>query len=189
MQFYKRLQCFRSFPVLLALLAAVSVSRATQGEDKKEPGLTGVWSPDHKTLAGVESQQSLATPAGANFCLYFNSQPVYPNDCRPWPKATYVHIHAFLSPPEWSSDGRRVAFVEKIFDWEYTDFFGAYWDGTSSDVHYYLVIAATDRTVSGYALKEVSEQPSLKWKDDSQLVLNGQTYDLAANPPAPIPAK
>jgi hypothetical protein len=180
---------FRLLAPIVALLTAMSVSRTTQGKDKKEPGLNGEWSPDHKTLAGVESQQSLATPAGANFCLYFNSQPVYPNDCKPWPKATYTNIHSFLSAPEWSPDGRSVAFVEKIFDWEYSDFFGGYWDGRVSDVRYYLVIASTDYTALGYALKQAPEQPSLLWQGSSQLVLNGQTYDLSAHPPTPIPAR
>ncbi len=179
----------RLLALTVALLAVMSVNRMTLGKDKKEPGLDGEWSPDHKTLAGVESQQSLATPAGANFCLYFNSLPVYPNDCKPWPKATYTGIHSFLSAPEWSPDSRGVAFVEKVFDWEYSDFFGGYWDGTASDIRYYLVIASTDDTVSGYALKEVPEQPILRWQGSSQLVLNGQTYDLSAHPPTPIPAK
>jgi hypothetical protein len=180
---------FRLLALILALFAVMSVNRTTQGKDKKEPGLNGVWSPDHETLAGVESQQSLATPDGANFCLYFDSQPVYPNDCKPWPKATYTSIHSFLSAPEWSPDGRGVAFVEKIFDWEYSDFFGGYWDGTASDVRYYLVIASTDHTVLGYVLKDVPAQPILRWQGSSQLTLNGQTYDLAAHPPAMIPVK
>ena len=179
----------RLLALTLALFAVMSVNRATLGKDKKEPGLNGVWSPNHKTLAGIESQQSLATPAGANFCLYFNSQPAYPNDCKPWPKATYTNIHSFLSQPEWSPDGRSVAFVEKIFDWEYSDFFGGYWDGTASDVRYYLVIASIDHTVLGYALKHVPEQPILRWQGGPQVVLNEQTFDLTMNPPTPIPAK
>src|ERR1700722_9191998 len=101
----RRVAMFRLLAPIVALLTAMSVSRTTQGKDKKEPGLNGVWSPDHKTLAGVQSQQSLATPAGANFCLYSNSQPVYPNDFKPWPKATYVRIHLFCP----RRNGRRTA--------------------------------------------------------------------------------
>jgi hypothetical protein len=154
----------------------------------QEANSEGQWSSDHKTLARVETEKWFATPDGANSCLYLNAQPVYPpKHCTPGPKATYRNIHTFLSSPEWSPDGRRVAAVEKVFDWEYLDPFGRYFDGESSDVRYHLVIVGTDGTVAGYPLKEIDEHPQVQWQSNSQLTLNGQSYDLASHPPAPIP--
>jgi hypothetical protein len=120
--------------------------------------------------------------------LYLNSQPIYPaKKCTRGPKAAYSHIHTFLTLPEWSPDGHAVALVEKIFDWEYLDPFGRYFDGESSDVRYYLVIARIDGTASGYALNGIAESPQLQWQNNSRLSLNGQSYDLSAHPPVSIP--
>lgn len=177
--------------VLGAFLGLLPVLHATKQKEKlgfENADSEGPWSPDHQTLARVKTEKWFATPDGANSCLYFNAQPVYPpKHCTPGPKATYRNIHTFLSSPEWSPDGRRVALVEKVFDWEYLDPFGRYFDGESSDVRYYLVIAAADGSVTGYPLKAIGEHPQLEWRNDSELTLNGQSYDLTAQPPAPIP--
>ena len=164
--------------------AAAASDRGTTGEDV---GSALQWSPNHKTLASVESELLFATPDGANSCLYFNSQPVYPRKCKARPKATYRHIHTFLSPTEWSPDSRNAAVIVKIFDWEYLDPFGRYFDGESSNIRYYLVIAGTDGAVSGYRLKGIAAPPQLQWRSNSQLTLNGQLFDLSEHPPTSIP--
>lgn len=173
--------------LLLALHAGPATNEPTEtGRENEDSGPR--WSPDHKTLVRVETEQLFATPDGANSCLYFNAQAVYPaRHCTPRPKSTYRHIHTFVSPPEWSPDSRKVALVEKIFDWEYYDPFGRYLDGESSDVHYYLVIAGIDGAVLGYPLKGIGQQPQLQWQSNSLITLNGQSYDLAAHPPLSIP--
>jgi len=135
----------------------------------------------------VESEPLFATPDGANSCLYLNSQPVYPGNCKARPKGTYRHIHTFLSPAEWSPDSRNAALIVKIFDWEYFDPFGAYFDGESSNVRYYLVIAGTDGAVSGYRLKGIAAPLQLQWRSNSQLTLNGQVFDLSEHSPTSIP--
>jgi hypothetical protein len=149
------------------------------------------WSPDHGTLARVEIAQLIGTPEGSNSCLYFGPRAVYPaihpKDCEPHPKGIYDGIHTFLSPPEWSPDSRKVAIVARIFDWEYTDPFGKYFDGTVSKDRYYLAITSLDQPTVGYPLKSVVSNPKLTWLSNSQLTLDGQTFDLDAQPPGPIP--
>jgi len=173
---------------LLGVLHAKPATKQREKAGWQDADSEVQWSPDHKTLARVETEKLFATPDGANSCLYFNAQPVYPSrHCAPRPKATYHNIHTFLSSPEWSPDGRRVALVETVFDWEYLDPFGRYFDGESSDVRYYLVIAGTDGAAAGYALEAVGDRPQLQWQSNSQLTLNGELYDLTVNPPVPIP--
>ena len=164
-----------------------NAAASNRGTAAGDVGSARQWSPDHKTLASVQSELLFATPDGANSCLYFNSQPVYPAKCKPRPKATYRHIHTFLSPIEWSPDSRNAALIVKIFDWEYLDPFNRYFDGESSDVRYYLVIAGTDGAVSGYGLKGIAVPPQLQWRSNSQITLNGQMFDLSAHPPTSIP--
>ena len=191
MDSYGRSATIAALAAFLSLLPGLRANPARSQTEKtrsQDADSETQWSPDHKTLAHVQTEKLFATPDGANSCLYFNGQPVYPLEhCTPRPKATYRNIHTFLSSPEWSPDGRRVAAVEKVFDWEYLDPFGRYFDGESSDVRYHLVIVGTDGTVAGYPLKEIDEHPQVQWQSNSQLTLNGQSYDLASHPPAPIP--
>jgi len=159
--------------------------------DQQYAGLDFRWSPDHKTLARIDIAQLIGSPQGSNSCLYFGPRAVYPvvhpKDCEPHPKGIYDGIHTFLSPPEWSPDSRRVAIVARIFDWEYTDPFGIYFDGTASRDRYYLAIASLDQPTVGYPLKSPVTSPKIAWPTNSRLTLDGQTFDLAAQPPISIP--
>ena len=186
-------------PILLglALLPASQVTAAapqfyTNGVDRKYMWTMSVWSPNRSTQARIEVAQLIGTPEGANSCLYLDSRAVYPTakrkDCNPRPRDIYDGIHTFLTPPEWSPDGRKVAIVVRIFDWEYEDIFGKYWDGTLSSDRYFLVIASVDQPAAGYPLKSsLANPPGLKWSDDTRLALDGQMFDLTAQPPTPIP--
>jgi hypothetical protein len=159
--------------------------------DQQYVGRDFRWSPDHNTLARIDIAQLIGTPEGSNSCLYFGPRPVYPTvhpkDCQPRPKGIYDGIHTFLSPPEWSPDSRRVAIVARIFDWEYTDPFGNYFNGAVSKDRYYLAIASLDQPTLGYPLKSSVTNPKLMWLSNSQLSLDGQIFDLAAQPPTSIP--
>jgi hypothetical protein len=159
--------------------------------DQQHAGPDFRWSPDHKTLARIDVAQLIGTPQGSNSCLYLGARAVYPvvhpKDCQPHPKGIYDGIHTFLSPPEWSPDSRRVAIVVRIFDWEYTDPFGRYWEGTLSKDRYYLAIASLDQLTVGYPLKSPVTNPKLAWLTNSRLTLDGQTFDLDAEPPGSIP--
>jgi hypothetical protein len=164
----------------------------SNGIDRKYMWTTSALSPDHKTQARIEVARAIGTPEGSNSCLYLDSRAVYPTahpkDCNPGPRDIYDGVHAFLTPPEWSPDSRKVAIVVRIFDWEYTDPFGKYFDGSLTNDRYFLVIASLDQPSAGYSLKStVSNPPSLKWVDNTRLTLDGQVFDLAAQPPTPIP--
>jgi hypothetical protein len=144
------------------------------------------WSPDAKSLAHLTASIRFGTPEGQNTCLFLDERAIYPPGCDR-ARSSYSHIHSFVLPPVWSPDSSRVALIEKIFDWEYSDPFGRYFDGAVSNVRYYLAIASKDRPASGYVLTTAPERPQLEWQSDSKLALDGRTYDLQANPAVPIP--
>ena len=155
------------------------------GSEAAYPGYSFNWSPDRRTLADVKLDVMFGTPAGQNSCLLLNGQAIYPRRCD-HAKETYSHIHTFLSPLVWSPDSGKVAFVEKIFDWEYEDPFLRYFDGEASDVHYYLVIAS-EQGAAGYRLDPVAAEQVPAWQTNSRLLLGSQALDLESQPPAPIP--
>jgi hypothetical protein len=155
------------------------------GSAVEYPGSWFQWSPDHKTLADVKLDVKFGTPAGANSCLFLNGTAVYPAGCD-HAKESYSHIHTFILPLVWSADGSKVAFAEKIFDWEYWDPFLRYFDGETSNVHYYLVVASAGRA-EGYAISAPAAQQVPVWQSNSRLQLGDMTHDLDANPPSSIP--
>ena len=155
------------------------------GSAARIPGLLVQWSPDHQTLADVKLDVMFGTPAGANSCLFLNATAVYPSGCD-HAKESYSHIHTFILPLVWSADGSKVALVEKIFDWEYLDPFLRYFDGETSNVHYYLVIASAGHA-GGYAINSAASQQVPVWQSNARLQLGDMTYDLDANPPSSIP--
>lgn len=164
----------------------------TNGADHKYMWTTSVWSPDHKTQARIEVAELIGTPEGANSCLYLDSRVVYPTakhkDCNPRPRDIYDGVHVFLTPPEWSPDGSKVALISRIFDWEYMDPFGKYFDGTLTNDRYFLVIASVDQATIGYPLKSaLGNSPTLQWVGENRLAVDGQMFDLTAQPPTPIP--
>jgi hypothetical protein len=143
------------------------------------------WSPDRKTLANVKLDVRFGTPAGQRSCLFLNERALYPPGCD-HAKESYNNIHTFLLPLVWSADGSKAAFVERIFDWEYYDPFGRYFDGEAKNVRYYLVIASKDHA-AGYPIDAVAAQQIPAWQGNSHLMLGNMTYDLDSLPPAPIP--
>jgi hypothetical protein len=155
------------------------------GNAVQYPGSWFQWSPDHKTLADVKLDVKFGTPAGENSCLFLNGIAVYPAGCD-HAKESYSHIHTFILPFVWSADGSKVAFVEKIFDWEYWDPFLRYFDGETSNVHYYLVVALAGH-FGGYAINSAAAQQVPVWQSNSRLQLGDMTYDLDSNPPSSIP--
>ena len=167
------------------------VDARTGSIEQRYTGLSFRWSPDHRTLARIDIARLIGTPAGSNSCLYLGPRAVYPaahpKNCQPHPKGIYDGIHTFLSLPEWSPDSRKVAIVARIFDWEYEDPFGRYWEGTLTNDRYNLVIVSLDRPTAGYPLKSPVSNPKIKWLGNSRLDLDGQTFDLDAQPPGQIP--
>jgi hypothetical protein len=155
------------------------------GTETQYPGYRFEWSPDRKTLADVKLDVMFGTPAGENSCLFLNGHAVYPPRCD-HAKESYSHIHTFLLPLVWSADSTKVAFVEKIFDWEYTDPFLRYFDGEASNVRYYLVITSADHA-AGYPIDAVVAQQTPAWQTTSRLTLGGVPYDLDSHLPASIP--
>lgn len=149
-------------------------------------GYSFTWSPDGKAVADVKLDVMFGTPVGENSCLFLNGLAVYPAGCD-HARESYSHIHTFLTPVLWSPDSAKVAFVEKIFDWEYADPFLRYFDGAASDVHYDLVIASIDHTASGYPLSPADAQQTPVWQTNSRLMLGNQSFDLQSRPPSPIP--
>ena len=148
--------------------------------------LQAAWSPNHQIRASAEVSQRFITPEGASYRLLLNQHRVYPPKQRKW-FAGYDGIHTFLSEFCWSPDSRHVAFVEKIYDWEYTDPFNSDFGGTLKKVKFYLVLVSETGRSAGYALAAKPDSESPHWLDARRLSLGKLTYDLAANPPKPLP--
>ena len=148
--------------------------------------LQPAWSPDHQVLATAEVSQRFVTPEGAGCHLLLNQHRVYPPKKRKW-FAGYDGVHTFLSELSWSPDSQRVAFVEKIYDWEYTDPFNYDFAGTLKKQKFYLVLVSKDGRTAGYALPPNPDSATLHWLTADQLALGKHTYDLETNPPKPIP--
>jgi hypothetical protein len=148
--------------------------------------LAPAWSPNHEYLATTKVGQRFVTPEGGNYKLFLNGKLFYPTKVAHGLFSAYKDQHTFLSELEWSPDSRHVAFIEKIYDWEYYDPYNRYWDGWASKMRYYLAIVSTDGTAKGYRLPEAPQSLSLAWLAAGRIVYNGHTFDLATNPPQPI---
>lgn len=191
-------------PLFFCFFGVACASRVTSAGSPRQAGAAsfapgsivpdGLWhrfdeaqtSPDAKIVARVRIDTRFGTPAGENSCLFLGSRAVYPPKCD-HAKDTYTHIHTLLSTLAWSPDSSKVAFVEKIFDWEYYDPFGAYFDGAVSDLHYWLVIAGSDSSVAGYRLRHFDGAANPHWSSNTVITLGGEPFDLHANPPARVP--
>jgi hypothetical protein len=205
------------------------VLHAVSGKVEKEfPGLHFSWSPDHQTLAHVGFVIHFAPPAVKNNCLLFNDTPVYTPGCSnevketpktPAPRANrksevkragnrtaarvevhhYQNIHEISYPLLWSPNGRKLAFAETIYDFDWgMDDKGQETQETSNP-RKFLAIVSTDRSAAGYSLNAQIGELQLEWLDDTHVKVRekpmGNTtagrfersYDLVTDPPEPIP--
>jgi hypothetical protein len=164
---------------LLALLFSVSAAPSRP--------LPPAWSPDHSILATTRVDERFVPPPGAGYCLVLNSRPVYPSQCAKHRyRPTYTGIHTFLSDLAWSPDSCKVAFVEKIYDWEYIDPWNQYFDGAITHQKFFLAVVSKDGTTVGYALDGLPQQMQPRWDDSNRVTLNGRTYDLRSDLPKAI---
>jgi hypothetical protein len=159
------------------------------------PGLYFSWSPDRRTLARVGGLIHFA--AVQDYCVLFNDTTVYPKGCpeakpaksRSRPETfTYRDHHTVESDLVWSPDGRRLAFIVDVYDFDWSG------EGTDHETRedrnhrIFLAIVSAGRPAVGYRIKESITEPAFKWLDNSRIQLkSGGIFDLAANPPNPIP--
>lgn len=148
--------------------------------------LVPVWSPDHQFLATTKVQQRLVTPEGGNYKLLINGKLVYPTKTRHGLFSAYKDQHTFLSELAWSPDNQDLAFIEKIYDWEYLDPYNSDFAGWASNMRYYLTIVSPDGVAKGYRLDHVPADFDVQWVGPDRVELNDRIFDLRANPPQPI---
>ncbi len=144
------------------------------------------WSPDHQVLATSTVPIDFVTPEGGNYHALLNNQVVYPLKVKHRFSGPYSNWHTFLSEFAWSPDSQSVAFVEKIYDWQYSDPFNRYWDGRAYNKKFFLVILSRNGKAVGYQLR-LQKDLQLHWLDSGKIILNGVTFDLKTNPPQTIP--
>jgi hypothetical protein len=180
---------------------------AVSGKTESEfTGLYFSWSPDRRTLAHIGWIMHFATPANQNYCILFNDTPVYTPGCSNEVSATpkkasasragsnhYQNIHEISYPLVWSPDGRKLAFVEAIYDFDWgTDEKGEETRQTGN-YRFFLAIVSAGHAAVGYQMSEPVGEPQLEWLNDSRVrVRSGanafeRTFDLVANPPKRIP--
>jgi len=159
------------------------------------PGLYFTWSPDRRALAHVGPLIHFA--AVHDYCVLFNDTKVYPMGCpeakiaksRSRPETfTYRDQHTVESDLVWSPDGRKVALIADVYDFDWSG------EGTDHEIRedhnhrIFLAIVSADRPPVGYRITEPIAEPKLNWLDNSRIELkSGVFFDLAANPPKPIP--
>jgi hypothetical protein len=148
--------------------------------------LVPVWSPNHRFLASTQVPQRLVTPEGGNYELLLNGKLVYPSRRHRGFLSAYQDQHTFLSELAWSPNSDRVAFVEKIYDWQYLDPYNGSFDGWATSMQYFLAIVSSRGEAKGYRLNQVPAHFSVRWLGPNRVELNGLTFDLEANPPQPI---
>jgi hypothetical protein len=136
------------------------------------------WSPDHEVLATTKVPQAFVTPEGGNYRLLLNGKVVYPTKAKRIWFSTYENQHTFLSPLEWSPDSQHLAFVEKVYDWEYTDPYNRDFTGRVSNLRFYLVVVSRDGQVSRYPLGPVPQELNLRWTEEDQIILNKRRFDI-----------
>jgi hypothetical protein len=154
------------------------------------------WSPDRQTLAHFGVLQLYTAPEGDNCCLLFNSATVYPFGCHfdgeqrvPGSNRTrpLASIHTFFPPLVWSSDGLKLAFLEKVYNWHYGDPYNRDFYGRASEVRYYLAIITAGRPAVGYSVPDPKGNLKIAWINDSAVEAAGRRYDLSSNTPYAIP--
>jgi hypothetical protein len=165
-------------------------------------GLYFSWSPDHRSLAHVGPLIHFAVLH--NYCVLFNDTEVYPKGCpdaqvvknRSRPDTfTYRDQHTVDPDLVWSPDSHKLAFIVDVYDFDLSG------EGTDHEAREarnhraFLAIISADRPAVGYRITHSISEPKLKWLDNSRIELktgvrqdeSRVTFDLAANPPKPIP--
>lgn len=160
------------------------------------PGLSFAWSPDRRTLAHVGPLIHFAVLH--DYCVFLNDTKAYPKGCSQGRKAvrsgsrpttfTYRDQHTVESDLVWSPDGHKLAFVVDVYDFDWSD------EGTDHEAREdrnhraFLAIISADRPAVGFRITGSISEPKLRWLDNSRIELgSGVVFDLAANPPKPIP--
>ncbi len=152
----------------------------------RDQPLSPTRSPNGQILGTTEVPQSFVTPEGGNYKLLLNGVLVYPAKPKRFHFSAYENWHTFLSAMAWSPDSQYVAFVEKIYNWEYTDPYGRYFDGRASNRRFVLAIISREGKPRGYQLKGEPETYNLRWIGPGQIAFEGRTYDLESHPPGII---
>jgi hypothetical protein len=158
-------------------------------------GLDFAWSPDRRTLAHVGPLIHFAVLH--DYCVLFNDTKVYPKGCpeatavksRSRPDTfTYREQHTVESDLVWSPDGHNVAFIVDVYHFDLSG------EGTDHEAREnrnhraFLAIVSADHPAVGYRITDSITELKLKWLDNSRIqVKSGLLFDLAVNPPKPIP--
>ena len=144
----------------------------------RDQPLSPAWSPDHQTLATTTVPQAFATPEGGDYRLLLNGRLVYPKKIkRSWFPGRN-EWHTFLSGLEWSPDSQRLAFVEKIYGWEYNDPFNRDFEGTTSHKHFRLTVVSRDGQAIGCELSQSLTEFQPRWLSDQRISLNGKSFEV-----------
>lgn len=154
-----------------------------------QPGaapLLPAWSPDHQILATTKVSERFVTPEGANYTLLLNGHVVYPKPEKSHGFSAYKDQYTFLTELKWSPESQKLAFFEKVYDWEYRDPYNRDFEGSASKKRYYLAIVSRSGIAAGYRIDRVPTNPRIDWHGASKVALNGRIFDLKVNPPGSI---
>ena len=144
------------------------------------------WSPDRRRLAYAGWNPHFSPPFAHPDSLRIDRSPVYPPEAvRQIPAAIglwdlpvnyqapeqgglYRGIHEFSSRPVWSPDGKWVALLDRVYDWQWVD--GNQQDG-ERNIRYEAVVASADGSWSACEMARPAGPATLSWIDPGSLRL------------------
>lgn len=162
--------------------------------EKEFGGSWFTWSPDRTTIAHIGPIMHDDEPMARNYCLMFNGKFVYTPRCsnekRPDDDGIFRDIHSFVQPFAWSPDSKRIAFVEKVYDWRFGDKQQRAAGGEFINTRHFLAVVSVTGRVAGFPLKQM-ESPAVQWVSNTRIKLTSAgvetVYDLLKTKPQPIP--
>lgn len=150
-------------------------------------GFGFAWSPDNSHLAYHGWIPHFSPPFGHSSYLQIDGKTVYPPHAvtsavsSPGPHGTrlephtiqesgglYRNIHEFYGAFFWAPDSKRVAFIDRIYDWKSVD--NTLMDAGEQNVRFFLVIAGEGIKPSVLPVSDgCNSRLQIEWRNDREI--------------------
>ena len=172
-----------------SMLEYVAVDVTTGERLRDIIGLGFAWSPEGTRLAYIGEYPHFAPPFARSNRLEIDGDPIYPAASEPEEGPVeagqpvllnYRKIHDFRSGFFWSPDGRRIAFVDRVYDWRGREA----GNGEETRERFLLVVAERGGTALQHALPPFAKY-RIEWREADVLAVIGddgqaQLFSLGA---------
>jgi hypothetical protein len=159
---------------------------------KNVKSMLGLWftpSPEGSKVAYVDAIVHFAPPWAQTYFLKIDDNVVYPlpRGGQPSEEGAYkvrdaglrhFGIHRFSPDLVWSPAGKRIAFIDCIFDWLESEDQDADGYGNSTNERYYLVAASPGGPLARFPVTKEWSEAKLQWTSEKEL-----RFELPDQPP------